>query len=66
LTVARFTRIVSTIDSHTAGEPTRLVVDGLLPLRGETMAEKMLYARRELDGIRRLLMHEPTGRSMTR
>ena len=60
--MARFTRIVSTIDSHTAGEPTRLVVGGLPPLRGATMAEKMIYARNELDGLRRLLLLEPRGR----
>lgn len=60
--MAQFTRILSTIDSHTAGEPTRLVVSGLPPLRGATMAEKMPYARREFDDIRALLMDEPRGR----
>lgn len=60
--MARFTCMVSTIDSHTAGEPTRLVVGGLPPLRGATMAEKMIYARNELDGLRRLLLLEPRGR----
>ncbi|NOR83902.1 MAG: proline racemase [Ardenticatenales bacterium] len=60
--MVQFTRILSTIDSHTAGEPTRLVVSGLPPLRGATMAEKMLYARREFDDIRALLMDEPRGR----
>lgn len=54
--------IVSSIDSHTAGEPTRLVTGGLPPLRGGTMAEKMLFARTELDGLRGLLMQEPRGR----
>ena len=60
--MAQFTHIVSTIDSHTAGEPTRLVIGGLPPLRGATMAEKMVYARDELDGLRRLLILEPRGR----
>jgi proline racemase len=60
--MARFTHIVSTVDSHTAGEPTRLVVSGLPPLRGTTMAEKMIHARNELDGLRRLLLLEPRGR----
>ena len=60
--MARFTRTISTVDSHTAGEPTRLVVGGLPPLRGNTMAEKMVYARNELDGLRGLLMLEPRGR----
>ncbi len=60
--MARFSRIVSTIDSHTAGEPTRLVVGGVPRLRGATMAERMAYARRELDGLRGLLTREPRGR----
>jgi proline racemase len=60
--MAQFTSIVSAIDSHTAGEPTRLVIGGLPPLRGSTMAEKMLYARENLDGLRGLLMLEPRGR----
>jgi len=60
--MAQFTSIVSAIDSHTAGEPTRLVISGLPPLRGATISEKMLYARNELDGLRGLLMLEPRGR----
>lgn len=60
--MARFVRIVLTIDSHTAGEPTRLLVSGFPPLRGATMADKMVYARKELDGLRGLLMLEPRGR----
>lgn len=60
--MARLTRLISTVDSHTAGEPTRLVIGGLPPLRGATMAEKMIYARNELDGLRGLLMLEPRGR----
>ncbi len=60
--MARLTRVISAIDSHTAGEPTRLVISGLPPLRGATIAEKMLYARNELDGLRGLLMLEPRGR----
>jgi proline racemase len=60
--VARFVRIVNTIDSQTAGEPTWLVVGGLPPLRGDTMAEKLFYARRELDHERSRLMLEPCGR----
>jgi proline racemase len=60
--MVRFARTVSTIDSHTAGEPTRLVVSGLPSLQGATMVDKMLCARRELDGLRGLLMLEPRGR----
>ena len=34
---------ILTIDSHTAGEPTRLVVGGLPPIPGETINDKRLY-----------------------
>ena len=60
--MSRISRIVSTIDSHTAGEPTRLVVGGLPQIPGRTMAEKLAHARREMDGLRGLLMLEPRGR----
>jgi proline racemase len=60
--MAWFKHVISTVDSHTAGESTRLVVSGLPPLRGATMAEKMICARKELDGLRGLLMLEPRGR----
>jgi proline racemase/trans-L-3-hydroxyproline dehydratase len=60
--MVQFTHIISTVDSHTAGEPTRLVVGGLPSLPGATMAEKMAYARNKLDGLRRLLLLEPRGR----
>ena len=60
--MARFVRTVSTIDSHTAGEPTRLVAGGIRSIPGATMAEKLAFARREMDGLRGLLMNEPRGR----
>ncbi len=60
--MVHFSRVISTIDSHTAGEPTRVVVGGLPSLPGATMAEKMVYARSKLDGLRRLLLLEPRGR----
>jgi len=50
-----------TIDSHTAGEPTRLIVSGIPPLRGETVAEKRQAFMREWDHVRLLLTREPRG-----
>lgn len=50
-----------TIDSHTAGEPTRLIVGGVEPLAGETMTDKRLYLMENLDHIRLLLTNEPRG-----
>jgi proline racemase len=50
-----------TIDSHTAGEPTRLVVGGLPPIPGETINDKRLYLSEHLDHVRMLLTQEPRG-----
>lgn len=32
-----------TIDFHTGGEPTRLIIGGVDPVPGKTMREKRLY-----------------------
>ncbi|MFW5818824.1 MAG: proline racemase family protein [Desulfovermiculus sp.] len=57
----RFPDTVVTIDSHTAGEPTRLVVGGLPPIPGEDMKTKREYFLTHLDHIRCLLTREPRG-----
>jgi trans-L-3-hydroxyproline dehydratase len=54
-------RRVETLDAHTAGEPLRIVLDGLPPLEGETLLEKRRYMQEELDDYRCMLMHEPRG-----
>jgi proline racemase len=59
--MTHFSHIISAIDSHTAGEPTRVVLSGLPPIRGQTMADKMAYVRDHMDHLRRALMHEPRG-----
>lgn len=59
--MAQFSHIISAIDTHTAGEPTRIVLSGLPPIRGTTMADKWAYARENMDHLRRALLHEPRG-----
>ena len=49
------------VDSHTAGEPTRLVVGGLPPLPGDTVNDKRLYLQEHYDEARLLLTREPRG-----
>lgn len=56
-------RLITTIDTHTAGQPTRIVTAGLPPLPGATMAEKRDYFEAHLDGLRRFLTQEPRGHS---
>lgn len=52
--------VISTIDLHTGGEPTRLVVSGI-PLKGRTLLEQRDYMRANLDHLRSALMCEPRG-----
>lgn len=58
---ARFPTGIRTVDSHTAGEATRLVVGGLPPLPGETMSAKLAHFRTHHDAVRRRLTREPRG-----
>ncbi|MFJ6937873.1 proline racemase family protein [Streptomyces sp. NPDC101132] len=63
---------VRTTDYHTAGEPFRIVTDGLPPVPGDTVAERCATAvgpggsgtaprPGPLDDVRRLLVQEPRG-----
>lgn len=52
---------VETIDAHAAGQPLRLILSGLPPLRGRNLMERWRYARRHFDHIRRALIFEPRG-----
>ncbi len=54
-------RRFSTIESHAAGEPLRVITGGVDPIPGATILEKRRYAQRNLDGLRRALMFEPRG-----
>ena len=49
------------IDSHTGGEPFRVVIDGLPEIPGDTVLQRRRYAMNHLDGIRKTLMWEPRG-----
>lgn len=52
---------IRVIDSHTGGEPTRLVVAGAPDLVGGTVAEQLVRLRDQHDWIRTSLVHEPRG-----
>ena len=52
---------IRTIDAHAAGEPLRLVVEGLPSPEGKTMIEKRAWAMKRLDHLRRAIMLEPRG-----
>jgi 4-hydroxyproline epimerase len=49
------------IDSHTAGEPTRVVLDGGPDLRGGPLPGRMSIFRERYDDFRRAVILEPRG-----
>lgn len=49
------------IDSHTGGEPTRLIINGFPQLAGQTIAEQLESLRTEHDLWRRACLLEPRG-----
>ncbi|MBD3307769.1 hypothetical protein GF339_15150, partial [candidate division KSB3 bacterium] len=52
---------IVTVDSHTAGEFTRLVVGGLEDIPGDSMAVKRAYFQQHHDHLRLMLIQEPRG-----
>lgn len=51
------------VDSHTEGEPTRVIVEGWPQPDGRTMAERRDDLRRRHDHLRRAVVREPRGHS---
>ena len=52
---------IKVVDSHTGGEPTRLVVAGGPDLGSGSMAERLQRFRQEHDGFRSAVVNEPRG-----
>jgi 4-hydroxyproline epimerase len=52
---------IRVIDSHTEGEPTRVIVDGWPQPVGATMEERRDEMRRHQDALRRAVVCEPRG-----
>lgn len=52
---------ITTIDTHTAGEPLRIITSGLPEIKGITILEKRRYFQKNHDHIRGALMWEPRG-----
>jgi proline racemase len=54
-------RRIFAVDSHTEGEPTRVVIGGIPAIPGKDMVEKRRYLEEHLDHIRTSIMLEPRG-----
>jgi proline racemase len=53
--------ILSTVEMHTGGEPTRIIVDGWPRFESADLLGKRREAKARFDHLRRGLMHEPRG-----
>lgn len=54
-------QFIHVVDSHTAGEPTRVIVDGGPDLGGGTVAEQLDRFRESFDHVRTGVVREPRG-----
>ncbi len=54
---------IHVIDSHTAGEPTRVVLDGFPDLGTGSIAEKLEIFKTNYDHLRSAIVNEPRGHS---
>lgn len=52
---------IRVIDSHTEGEPTRVIVEGGPDLGSGTVAERLQVFRQRFDAVRSAVIHEPRG-----
>jgi proline racemase len=52
---------IHTVEMHTGGEPTRIIVDGWPEFVGKTLLDKRREAKERFDHLRRGLMLEPRG-----
>lgn len=52
---------INVIDSHTGGEPTRVVLSGWPDIKGETMAKRLAYVEANHDHVRKAVVCEPRG-----
>ena len=54
---------IRAIDSHTGGEPTRVIVEGFPDLGNGSMAERLERFRSDFDYLRSAIVNEPRGHS---
>lgn len=52
---------IQIIDSHTAGEPTRVIIDGGPTLEGHSIQERRNNLRENADHFRQCVINEPRG-----
>ncbi|RKX77623.1 MAG: proline racemase [Spirochaetes bacterium] len=58
-----FSQKIVTVDSHTMGEPARIIISGPVAIKGSTVREKRDYFKKNYDYIRTSVINEPRGHS---
>ncbi|MDF0661648.1 MULTISPECIES: proline racemase family protein [unclassified Rhizobium] len=58
----RFSRMVTVVGAHAAGELNEVITGGVLPVPGDTIFQKMQYLEKNGDELRQFLLHEPRGK----
>lgn len=56
-----FNKTINVIDTHTFGEPTRIINGGLFEIKGKTVAEQRDYIAENYDWLRGAAIQEPRG-----
>ncbi|MEM3942119.1 MAG: proline racemase family protein, partial [Candidatus Bathyarchaeia archaeon] len=57
----KISNILYVIDTHTEGEPTRIILAGLPRLEGNNILEKREIISKDLDWVRTSVLMEPRG-----
>ncbi len=57
----KYEKSFQTVESHTMGEPTRIILGGFPDVIGKNMMEKKKYLAEHFDHYRKALMLEPRG-----
>ncbi len=57
----KFVKAITTVDAHMAGEPLRLIMNGVPLLQGNTLQEKQKELVENYQTFRRIFMQEPRG-----
>ncbi|KHK98828.1 hypothetical protein LK09_08070 [Microbacterium mangrovi] len=57
----QFSRVLSVVECHAAGESGKVIVGGVGHVPGETMFDKRRHLESQMDEIRKLVLFEPRG-----
>lgn len=56
-----FTTTITVFDTHYGGDVSRIVLDGIDQIPGDSLLDQMNHLRTTADGLRQLLLYEPHG-----